>query len=59
MPLKHTRDSPVLVKPESSLLQTVADLLKHSRKIIAITGAGISTAAGIPVGLPDRWSDDS
>ncbi|KAK0612983.1 DHS-like NAD/FAD-binding domain-containing protein [Bombardia bombarda] len=36
------------VKPGSQELQTIANALLGARRIVAITGAGISTAAGIP-----------
>ncbi|KAI8623442.1 DHS-like NAD/FAD-binding domain-containing protein [Xylariaceae sp. FL1651] len=36
------------VGPGSQDLQTIADALSGARKIVAIAGAGISTAAGIP-----------
>ena len=32
-------------------LQEIADLLAATKKIIVVTGAGISTNCGIPVGL--------
>ena len=31
-------------------LQAIADTLSGARKVVVITGAGISTTAGIPVG---------
>ncbi|KAI3326682.1 DHS-like NAD/FAD-binding domain-containing protein [Xylariaceae sp. AK1471] len=36
------------VGPDSQELQTIADALSGAQKIVAIAGAGISTAAGIP-----------
>lgn len=36
------------------LLQAVADKLAGSRKVVVITGAGISTNCGIPVRLSGR-----
>ncbi|KAH8763821.1 DHS-like NAD/FAD-binding domain-containing protein [Diaporthe sp. PMI_573] len=36
------------VRPGSEELETIADALSGARKIVAIAGAGISTAAGIP-----------
>lgn len=45
------------IEPSSSeLLQKVADALLKSRKVIVITGAGISTNSGIPV-RPDASID--
>lgn len=42
----------VQVAPDASeLLQDVANRLAKSRKVVVITGAGISTNSGIPV----RW----
>jgi accessory colonization factor AcfC len=32
-------------------LQAIADILAKSRKIVVVTGAGISTNCGIPVSL--------
>lgn len=44
MPTQH-------VDPSSSeQLQDVANALLKSRKVVVITGAGISTNSGIPVG---------
>lgn len=45
---------PILeVKPTSSeLLQHVANSLAKARKVVIITGAGISTNSGIPVRFP-------
>lgn len=38
------------VRPDSEeLLQQVADSVLRSKKIIVVTGAGISTNSGIPV----------
>ncbi len=38
------------VGPGSSLeLQDVADIMGKSRKVVVVTGAGISTNCGIPV----------
>ena len=39
-------------------LQQIADALGKSRKVVVITGAGISTNCGIPVRRPEaarRW----
>jgi thiamine pyrophosphate-dependent acetolactate synthase large subunit-like protein len=43
---------PTLIRltPGSQELQTIADTLSHARKVLVIAGAGIITAAGIPVG---------
>lgn len=35
-------------------LQSIAQCLQKARKIVAVTGAGISTSCGIPVGLLTR-----
>jgi len=43
------RAPPICVQPQSPQLQTIADLLKFADKILVLAGAGISTAAGIPV----------
>ena len=43
MALQHIRAT------DDHLLQNVADTLAASRKILMITGAGISTSCGIPV----------
>lgn len=32
-------------------LQDIADMLEEASKVIVMTGAGISTSAGIPVGI--------
>jgi NAD-dependent SIR2 family protein deacetylase len=38
------------VGPESEVeLQEIADVLGKSRKVLVVTGAGISTNCGIPV----------
>jgi hypothetical protein len=43
MPTQH-------VEPEShTLLQDVANALLKARKVVVVTGAGISTNSGIPV----------
>jgi hypothetical protein len=40
------------VTPDSDVeLQNIADTLGKSRKVVVITGAGISTNCGIPVSL--------
>jgi NAD-dependent histone deacetylase SIR2 len=40
------------IKPDApDLLQNVADTLAKARKMVIITGAGISTNSGIPVRL--------
>lgn len=36
-------------------LQHIADVLAKSRKVVVITGAGISTNCGIPVSLPSQY----
>lgn len=43
----------VQVPPEASeLLQEIANSVFKSKKTIVVTGAGISTNSGIPVGSP-------
>jgi accessory colonization factor AcfC len=38
------------VRPEADLqMQEVADVIGKSRKVVVVTGAGISTNCGIPV----------
>lgn len=49
MPTTHVESSAV------ELLQTVADALLKSRKIVVVTGAGISTNSGIPVSVGKGW----
>lgn len=45
MPTSH-------VLPESAeLLQDIADAIWKAKKVLVVTGAGISTNSGIPVGL--------
>lgn len=39
----------VQVIPGSTELQAIADTLGKSRKVVVVTGAGISTNCGIPV----------
>lgn len=36
-------------------LQEIADALSKSKKVVVITGAGISTNCGIPVSFPDNF----
>jgi len=44
------------VSPGSALeLQEIADVLGKSKKVIVVTGAGISTNCGIPVSLQDLF----
>lgn len=57
MPTQH-------VQPEShEILQDVAAALFKARKIVVVTGAGISTNSGIPVCAPGvfdgRWTSNS
>ena len=41
------------VRPDDRLpLQSIASLFGAASKIVTVTGAGISTNAGIPVGIP-------
>jgi NAD-dependent SIR2 family protein deacetylase len=35
-------------------LQELSDIIAGAKKIVAITGAGISTSCGIPVGEADQ-----
>lgn len=44
MPLQEVRAG------DDRVLQDIADLLVKSHKIVLVTGAGISTSCGIPVG---------
>jgi hypothetical protein len=37
-------------------LQDVANALLKARKVVVVTGAGISTNSGIPVGLPHAFA---
>ncbi|KAI3327461.1 DHS-like NAD/FAD-binding domain-containing protein, partial [Ustulina deusta] len=48
MPRRQASTRFTHVGPGSQELQTIADALSSARKIVAIAGAGISTAAGIP-----------
>ena len=36
------------------LLQDIADSLHKAKKVVVVTGAGISTNSGIPVSTPGR-----
>lgn len=40
-----------VVENENRQLQNIANILASSKKIVMITGAGISTNCGIPVSL--------
>ncbi|KAH8910558.1 hypothetical protein BR93DRAFT_974675 [Coniochaeta sp. PMI_546] len=46
-PIQPAPVRPIRVAQDSHVLQTLADTLKHAGKIVVITGAGISTGAGI------------
>lgn len=41
--------------PSLGYLQSIADRLTLAKKVVFITGAGISTSAGIPVGICGSW----
>ena len=48
----------IQVGPDSSLeLQAIADAFGKSRKVIVVTGAGISTNCGIPVSFCQAQTD--
>jgi hypothetical protein len=45
MPTTHVRPD------ANAVLQEIADALQKCRKVLVVTGAGISTNSGIPVSL--------
>jgi NAD-dependent SIR2 family protein deacetylase len=44
----------VHVTPGSDLLQDIANALHKAKKVVVVTGAGISTNSGIPVSRTRR-----